>query len=191
MSDAALIKALTQYLSLALEKARLEKGGPGSGHWGHAGRPGSRGGSVSGATAMSIRTGRTARERQAAAKKAGAGGGLHTKETAKRLSDTMVDRAERYGHAKLPMTPLGMDIEGLPSVTKGYGNLEGKLVVQWDTIGKKPFEADPNLAAFSSSKEARKKVSELIFNSRVTHGDGERSRARWEQRLNNYLMSEQ
>ena len=44
-----------------------EKGGPGSGHWGHAGRPGKRGGSLPGDVAVSIRTGRTARERQAAA----------------------------------------------------------------------------------------------------------------------------
>ena len=45
-----------------------EKGGPGSGHWGHAGRPGKRGGSVSGSVAVSVATGRTARERQAAAR---------------------------------------------------------------------------------------------------------------------------
>ena len=44
-----------------------EKGGPGSGHYGHAGRPGQVGGSVSGSVAMSIRTGRTASARQAAA----------------------------------------------------------------------------------------------------------------------------
>lgn len=43
------------------------KGGPGSGHWGHAGRPGFVGGSVPANIAMSIATGRTARERQAAA----------------------------------------------------------------------------------------------------------------------------
>jgi len=51
---------------LTIEPGR--KGGPGSGHWGHAGRPGKVGGSVSGSVAMSIRTGRTARERQAAAR---------------------------------------------------------------------------------------------------------------------------
>jgi hypothetical protein len=60
--------AIIEYFSLVIEKAKLEKGGPGSGHWGHAGRPGNRGGSVSGSVAVSIRTGRTARERQAAAK---------------------------------------------------------------------------------------------------------------------------
>ena len=45
-----------------------QKGGPGSGHWGHAGRPGKVGGSVSGSVAVSIRTGQTARERQATAR---------------------------------------------------------------------------------------------------------------------------
>jgi len=44
-----------------------QKGGPGSGHWGHAGRPGKRGGSLPANVAVSIRTGKTARERQAAA----------------------------------------------------------------------------------------------------------------------------
>ena len=39
---------------------QAEKGGPGSGHWGHAGRPGKRGGSLPGDVAVSIRTGRTA-----------------------------------------------------------------------------------------------------------------------------------
>lgn len=47
---------------------RVEKGGAGSGHWGHAGRPGKIGGSVPGSVAMSIRTGPTAKARQAAAK---------------------------------------------------------------------------------------------------------------------------
>jgi hypothetical protein len=41
------------------------KGGPGSGHHGHAGRPGQRGGSVSGSVAMSLRTGKAAAERKA------------------------------------------------------------------------------------------------------------------------------
>jgi len=36
------------------------KGGPGSGHWGHAGRPGKIGGSLPGNVAVSIATGRTA-----------------------------------------------------------------------------------------------------------------------------------
>jgi hypothetical protein len=66
--------ALIRYLSLVLEKARLEKGGPGSGHWGHAGRPGSRGGSAAAATAMSVRTGATAKERQKLKKLASARG---------------------------------------------------------------------------------------------------------------------
>lgn len=35
-----------------------QKGGPGSGHYGHAGRPGRRGGSVPGSVAVSVRTGR-------------------------------------------------------------------------------------------------------------------------------------
>jgi hypothetical protein len=41
------------------------KGGPGSGHHGHAGRPGQRGGSVSGGVAMSLRTGKAATGRKA------------------------------------------------------------------------------------------------------------------------------
>jgi hypothetical protein len=40
------------------------KGGPGSGHWGHAGRPGLVGGSTSGSVAVSVITGRTAAVRQ-------------------------------------------------------------------------------------------------------------------------------
>ena len=43
---------------------QAQKGGPGSGHWGHAGRPGERGGSVSGSVAMSVRTGATATQRR-------------------------------------------------------------------------------------------------------------------------------
>ena len=54
-----------------IHQEEAQKGGPGSGHWGHAGRPGQRGGSVPGSVAVSIRTGRTARERQAAARAAG------------------------------------------------------------------------------------------------------------------------
>jgi hypothetical protein len=57
------IPALTDMLVMLYER----KGGPGSGHWGHAGRPGHRGGSVAGNIAVSLRTGRTARERQQAA----------------------------------------------------------------------------------------------------------------------------
>jgi hypothetical protein len=68
MSETKIVDALVQYLSLVMEKARLEKGGPGSGHWGHAGRPGSRGGSAASASAASIRTGATARVRQQIAK---------------------------------------------------------------------------------------------------------------------------
>lgn len=44
------------------------KGGPGSGNWGHAGRRGMRGGSLPKASAMSLRTGYTAPERQQYAK---------------------------------------------------------------------------------------------------------------------------
>ena len=44
------------------------KGGPGSGHWGHAGRPGDRGGSAPKSSGMSLRTGRDASRRQQAAK---------------------------------------------------------------------------------------------------------------------------
>jgi hypothetical protein len=37
----------------------IEKGGPGSGNWGHAGRPGKRGGSAPASSALSRRTGAT------------------------------------------------------------------------------------------------------------------------------------
>jgi hypothetical protein len=46
----------------------VTKGGPGSGNWGHAGRPGKRGGSVPKASGMSLATGQTAQQRQALAK---------------------------------------------------------------------------------------------------------------------------
>jgi len=42
----------------------LPLGGPGSGHYGHAGRPGLRGGSFPADVAVSIEKGRTAVERQ-------------------------------------------------------------------------------------------------------------------------------
>ena len=42
----------------------ITKGGPGSGNWGHAGRPGQRGGSVPKSFAMSLATGPTAEARQ-------------------------------------------------------------------------------------------------------------------------------
>lgn len=48
--------------------AVTRKGGPGSGNWGHAGRKGQRGGSLSKSTAMSLVTGPTAQERQETAK---------------------------------------------------------------------------------------------------------------------------
>lgn len=57
------VKALMAYLWL--------KGGPGSGNWGHAGRPGKRGGSVQRKVGMSLRTGRDAERRQKAAKAGG------------------------------------------------------------------------------------------------------------------------
>jgi len=47
----------------------LPLGGAGSGNWGHAGRPGKRGGSVPRKTAMSIRSGKDWKARQAAAKR--------------------------------------------------------------------------------------------------------------------------
>jgi len=46
----------------------IEKGGPGSGNWGHAGRPGMRGGSIPKTSAMSLATGATAAIRQVIAK---------------------------------------------------------------------------------------------------------------------------
>lgn len=52
---------------------KIYKGGPGSGNWGHVGRPGKLGGSQSNKFAMSIASGKTAAERQAAAR-AGKGG---------------------------------------------------------------------------------------------------------------------
>ena len=61
---------MTDWVQKYMQEQQAEqdqKGGPGSGHWGHAGRPGKRGGSVPGSVAVSIRTGKTARERQAAA----------------------------------------------------------------------------------------------------------------------------
>jgi len=48
----------------------VTKGGPGSGNWGHAGRPGQRGGSVPKSFAMSLATGRDWQERQQAAREA-------------------------------------------------------------------------------------------------------------------------
>lgn len=65
--DDAWADAVNAYLA---NKTVVEKGGPGSGHYGHAGRRGRRGrrgGSLPGGVAMSIRTGRDAAERQAAA----------------------------------------------------------------------------------------------------------------------------
>lgn len=52
-----------------IERILTKLGGPGSGNWGHAGRPGHRGGSMPRSGAMSIRTGKDWEKRQAAAKK--------------------------------------------------------------------------------------------------------------------------
>lgn len=49
------------------EQALSKLGGHGSGHYGHAGRRGHQGGSLPGKTAMSLKTGKTAGARQAAA----------------------------------------------------------------------------------------------------------------------------
>lgn len=72
MSDKAALYALKARI-VALEAwialAELEiKGGAGSGNWGHAGRAGKRGGSVSRGVAMSRTSGRDWQSRQAAAK---------------------------------------------------------------------------------------------------------------------------
>ena len=40
------------------QTGQAQKGGPGSGHWGHAGRPGKRGGSLPGDVAVSVETAR-------------------------------------------------------------------------------------------------------------------------------------
>lgn len=64
------------------------KGGAGSGNWGHGGRPGKLGGSAPKSFVMSIRSGRDAAQRQAAAK------------TGKTASDTEVLR---------PLTPVSVD----------------------------------------------------------------------------------
>jgi len=80
------------------------KGGRGSGHWGHAGRPGQVGGSVSGSVAMSVRTGRTARERQ---QEAAAGepqltvvpNKSLTRAVTNKVDAHLQDIAERYGMA--------------------------------------------------------------------------------------------
>ncbi len=61
---------MKDWVQKQLERIHAEegqKGGPGSGHFGHAGRPGKRGGSLPGSVAVSIRTGRTAEQRQRAA----------------------------------------------------------------------------------------------------------------------------
>lgn len=50
-----------------IQDALTKRGGPGSGHYGHAGRTGHQGGSLPGKTAMSLKTGKTAGARQAAA----------------------------------------------------------------------------------------------------------------------------
>jgi len=60
------LQAAQEAVDFFLKTATVE-GGPGSGHYGHAGRPGKRGGSVASNVAMSIRTGRDAVARQKAA----------------------------------------------------------------------------------------------------------------------------
>ena len=67
------------------EAAEDQKGGPGSGHYGHAGRPGQRGGSLPGSVAVSVRTGRTAAERQIEA--AGGGGGKPAKVSVEEIGE--------------------------------------------------------------------------------------------------------
>ena len=71
----SLMGALAPIENELIRRARLiawgHKGGPGSGNFGHAGRPGKRGGSLPRDVAMSLRTGPTAQERQRAAREAG------------------------------------------------------------------------------------------------------------------------
>ena len=96
-------------------KLTIEKGGPGSGHWGHAGRPGQRGGSVSGSIAMSIRTGRTARERQAAAAARGRGG------------------AAKPVPAGTPVSEA-FDLSGIPGTRSAYGRAVREAMGAIDSV---------------------------------------------------------
>lgn len=66
-------KVLSAESDELLAYAESTKGGPGSGHWGHAGRPGEVGGSLPADMALSVATGRERAERQAAARAKGKG----------------------------------------------------------------------------------------------------------------------
>ena len=68
-ADVYALQARIAALEAGLLLAEMEeiKGGAGSGNWGHAGRPGQKGGSVSRSTAMSRTSGKDAPHRQLAA----------------------------------------------------------------------------------------------------------------------------
>jgi len=82
-----------------------EKGGAGSGHLGHAGRPGKHGGSVPGSIALSVRTGRTAASRQNEAKFLAAveAGNYQTTDEQHNKGITNSQRVIVVGHGKVLM----------------------------------------------------------------------------------------
>jgi len=123
------------------------KGGPGSGHWGHAGRIGEEGGSLPGDMAMSVATGKDAAQRQAAA--AGRDGkGYKPARGTLALQDTKAFREYgtsyyqrgAHGDEYLNAVQREQGFDGLPTVVTE--DELGALIASGDAIGMYRGEAE-------------------------------------------------
>ena len=130
------------------ESQRGQKGGPGSGHFGHAGRPGKRGGSVPGSVAVSVRTGRTARERQEAASWVGKAARRNIALPKTRAGQAIIRAVESDTNFMQDYT-RGQDVaryildvikekkewEGLDSIE----DIVASFPEHWETVGHSPY----------------------------------------------------
>lgn len=123
-------------------KEEIFKGGKGSGNWGHAGRPGKRGGSApkSGIGAsMSLRTGKSASKRQAAAK------GDNAQPSVEELLKREIKVDEGYVDAEFSGITNGKFIGELEDGTK-------VLVKPSDYGGLRPTAAESETQTYETAK---------------------------------------
>lgn len=110
------------------------KGGPGSGNWGHMGRPGTRGGSASTSVGMSIASGPTARARQALARNPLSRLTVATKEKPKTRAEVITvledkffgNLWEKHGHSRVYFDSGDvLSFGGLSTQRYKTGNISG------------------------------------------------------------------
>jgi len=128
------------------EDSDLPLGGDGSGHYGHAGRPGKRGGSLPGDVAVSIEKGRTAEERQKAAAAKGASG---------KLTDELTEALRKTETAFWEAHDKGQKGEQAFAFTKSGKPVFGKV-------------GDANSVSFTDAQKGKLKDTILTH----THPDG-------------------